>query len=75
VTADGVQLQIAKGVAIFIPPNAEHGVVAGAAGLSMVYGFARTAFADIEYEFAGGSTPAVGAQQATSGPSADTRRL
>ena len=51
VTAGGATLRIVKGVAIFIPPDLEHGVIAGAGGLSMVYGFARNSFEEIEYFF------------------------
>lgn len=43
-TAKGVPLKIARGVAVFIPGNTEHGVEAGAAGLSILYGFAHGAF-------------------------------
>jgi quercetin dioxygenase-like cupin family protein len=52
VTANGVPLKIAKGVAVFIPGNTEHGVEAGAAGLSILYGFAHRAFHDIVYHYA-----------------------
>jgi quercetin dioxygenase-like cupin family protein len=51
VIANGVPMRIAKGVAVFIPGNTEHGVVAGAAGLSLVYGFAQRAFSDIVYDY------------------------
>ena len=51
VTIDGVPHPIAKNQAIYIPSNAEHGVVAGSSGLSMAYGFAKGAFSDIEYLF------------------------
>lgn len=51
VIANGVPLRIAKGVAVFIPGNTEHGVVAGADGLSIVYGFAQRAFSDIVYDY------------------------
>lgn len=51
VTAGGVPLTITKGVAVYIPGNTQHGVVAGADGLSILYGFARRAFSDIVYDF------------------------
>ncbi len=62
VIADGVPLRIAKGVAVFIPGNTEHGVVAGPEGLSIVYGFAQRAFSDIAYDFRE-STPPCGSSQ------------
>lgn len=51
VTANGVPLKIAKGIAVFIPGNTEHGVEAGAEGLSILYGFAHRAFRDIVYHY------------------------
>lgn len=51
VTIDGVAHQVSAGSAVFIPGNAEHGVKAGADGLSFAYGFARESFCDIEYVF------------------------
>ncbi|HWG70611.1 MAG TPA: cupin domain-containing protein [Steroidobacteraceae bacterium] len=51
VTVDGETFGIAQGVAIFIPSNCEHGVVAGDAGLSLAYCFAQDAFGDIEYRY------------------------
>jgi quercetin dioxygenase-like cupin family protein len=51
VTVDGERLRIAPGVALFIPGNAEHGVVAGAQGLSFAYGFAADSFSAIEYRY------------------------
>ena len=51
VTIDGVAHTISKNKAVYIPSNTEHGVIAGPKGLSMAYGFARAAFADIEYVF------------------------
>jgi quercetin dioxygenase-like cupin family protein len=54
VTVDGEKFGIAEGVAIFIPSNCEHGVVAGAAGLSMAYCFAQDAFGNIEYRYTKG---------------------
>ncbi|MEM9631365.1 MAG: cupin domain-containing protein [Pseudomonadota bacterium] len=52
VTIDGEVLRIEPGVAIYIPPNAEHEVVANADGLSIAYGFPSDTFAAIDYEFA-----------------------
>jgi len=51
VSIDGVQHAISAGTAVFIPGNAEHGVIAGPDGLSFAYGFARNVFSDIEYVF------------------------
>ncbi len=51
VTIDGMPHPIAPGVAVFIPGNAEHGVVAGQAGLRFTYGFATARFADVDYRF------------------------
>jgi len=48
---NGASFKIAQGVAIFIPGNSEHGVVAGDRGLSLVYGFARGSFDNIIYHF------------------------
>ncbi len=51
VTIDGVLHTISAGVALFIPANAEHGVVAGPEGLSFAYGFPRASFSEVEYQF------------------------
>ena len=51
VTIDQVEHPMSPGSAVFVPANAEHGVVAGADGLSMAYGFAQDSFSDIEYVF------------------------
>ncbi|MGB5871535.1 MAG: cupin domain-containing protein [Albidovulum sp.] len=51
VTIDGVENHVTAGTAVFIPGNAEHGVKAGADGLTFAYGFAQNAFSDIEYVF------------------------
>lgn len=59
VTADGETLAIAKGIAIFIPSNCEHGIIAGASGLSILYCFAQDAFGDIEYGYAVGGAGGV----------------
>lgn len=51
VTIDGVAHEIAPGVAVYVPGNAEHGTVAGPEGLRIAYGFAEAAFTGIEYVF------------------------
>ena len=51
VTIDGVDHEIAPGVALYIPGNAEHGVVAGPEGLRFSYGFAEPSFGGITYRF------------------------
>ncbi|MFP4326857.1 MAG: cupin domain-containing protein [Paracoccaceae bacterium] len=51
VTIEGTPHRIAPGVAIYIPGEAEHGVEAGAFGLSFAYGFARGRFAEVDYRF------------------------
>ncbi|MFN0218566.1 MAG: cupin domain-containing protein [Hyphomicrobium sp.] len=50
-TIDGAEFRIAPGVAVYIPGNAEHGVVAGLQGLSFAYGFAVHAFNEIAYRY------------------------
>ncbi len=47
----GQPVEIVPGAAIFIPSNAEHGVIAGPTGLTFVYGFGEDAFSEIEYRF------------------------
>ncbi len=54
VVAKDIEYRIAKGVAVFIPGNTDHGVVAGPDGLSILYGFAQRAFSDIVYEYGEG---------------------
>lgn len=51
VTIDGTPHEIAPGVAIYIPGDAEHGTVAGPDGLRFAYGFAEPSFAGITYRF------------------------
>ena len=51
VTIEGVAYQIKAGVAIYLPANAEHGVLAGADGLRFAYGFAEGNFQGIQYNF------------------------
>lgn len=53
VEIDGTHHRIAAGVAVFVPGNAEHGVTAGADGLSFAFGFAKNSFADVDYAFSG----------------------
>jgi quercetin dioxygenase-like cupin family protein len=57
VFAGGVSFRIAQGIAIFIPGNTDHGVIAGDRGLSIVYGFARRTFDDVIYDFQDGTQP------------------
>jgi quercetin dioxygenase-like cupin family protein len=58
VVARGVEYRIAKGIAVFIPGNTDHGVVAGPGGLSMLYGFAQRAFSEIVYDYGDGRSAA-----------------
>lgn len=51
VTIDGAPFALGPGVALFIPPGAEHGTVAGPEGLVLLYGFARDRFSEVEYAF------------------------
>ncbi|WP_425070120.1 cupin domain-containing protein [Roseibium sp.] len=51
VTIEGEDIAIVAGTAIFIPPNARHGVVAGDDGLVFAYGFPSDTFAAIGYDF------------------------
>lgn len=51
VTIDGTAHRIAAGIAVYVPANSEHGVLAGSCGLRMTYGFAEGAFSDVEYRF------------------------
>ena len=51
VRIEGEARRIAPGVAIYIPPRAEHGVEAGPEGLRFAYGFPRACFADVDYLF------------------------
>ena len=57
-TVDGVAHPLGPGRAVFIPCNAEHGVVAGPEGLRMAYGFARASFAEVDYHFSPPVDPA-----------------
>ena len=56
VTIDGKEHLIDPGSAVFIPGNAEHGVVAGVQGMTLAYGFAQHAFTDVQYVFSGDSS-------------------
>lgn len=51
VTIEGVPHQMKSGVAIYLPANAEHSILAGPEGLRFAYGFAEGNFAEIEYYF------------------------
>ncbi|QUS36361.1 cupin domain-containing protein [Falsirhodobacter algicola] len=51
VTIDGVLHPIAEGVALYVPGNAEHAVLAGPDGLRFAYGFAESSFDNIIYRF------------------------
>ncbi|MBP0483798.1 cupin domain-containing protein [Sagittula sp. M10.9X] len=51
VTIDGVAHGIAPGVALYLPPDVEHGTVAGPEGLRFLYVFPRDRFAEVEYRF------------------------
>jgi quercetin dioxygenase-like cupin family protein len=56
-TIDGKEFVIAAGTALFIPANAEHGIRAGASGLSFAYGFSVNAFSEIEYRYTAEQVP------------------
>jgi len=51
VTIEGAVHEIRPGVAVYIPPEAEHGVVAGPAGLRFAYTFPTARFAEVDYRF------------------------
>ena len=51
VTIDGTTHRMAPGIAIYVPGNAEHSVLAGAEGLRFAYGFAEPCFDGIDYRF------------------------
>ncbi|MCW3780900.1 cupin domain-containing protein [Defluviimonas salinarum] len=51
VTIDGIAHALVPGVAVYIPGNAEHGVIAGPTGLRFAYGFAEAAFSGVAYRF------------------------
>ena len=56
VTVDGVPHMLEPGAALFIPGDAEHGTVAGPAGLTFVYGFPCDRFAEVDYRFSAAVT-------------------
>jgi quercetin dioxygenase-like cupin family protein len=51
VNAAGSVFRIRRNVAVFIPGNTEHCVMAGQRGLSILYGFATRAFRDVIYRY------------------------
>lgn len=51
VTVDGTAHVLRAGMALFIPADAEHGVVAGPGGLTFTYVFPRARFAEVDYRF------------------------
>lgn len=51
VTIDGVVTRAIAGMAVFIPGNAEHGIVTETEGCTFVYGFPETRFGDVTYIF------------------------
>jgi len=51
VMIEGEAHEISAGVAVYLPPGAEHGVVASEAGLSFVYSFPASCFSEIDYSF------------------------
>lgn len=55
VTVEGQGHHIAPGVAVYLPPDAEHSVLAGPQGLCFAYGFPTDRFADVRYRFSAGA--------------------
>jgi len=55
VTIEGRDHPIGPGVAVYLPCDAEHAVLAGEAGLAFAYGFATDRFADVTYRFTAAS--------------------
>lgn len=51
VTIDGRAFDLTPGVAVYIPPDAEHETVAGPDGLTFFYSFPCGSFADVDYRF------------------------
>ena len=51
VTIDGVAHRIGPGIAIYLPGDAEHGVIAGPAGLRFLYTFPVSRFDEVDYRF------------------------
>lgn len=52
VSVDGIPCHLAPGVAIYIPANAIHGILAVTQPVRFFYVFAADAFEDISYHFA-----------------------
>ncbi|MCT4554100.1 MAG: cupin domain-containing protein [Pelagimonas sp.] len=53
VTIDGVPHEAGPGIALFIPAEAEHGIVAGKDGFRMLYVFPNDRFSEVDYRFTG----------------------
>ena len=51
VTVNGVGHDLAPRVALYLPPRAEHGTVAGPEGLTFTYIFPRERFSEVVYRF------------------------
>lgn len=51
VTIDGTPHDFGPEIALYIPGDHEHGIVAGAKGLKLLYMFPRDSFAEVEYRF------------------------
>ncbi|MEM9248772.1 MAG: cupin domain-containing protein [Pseudomonadota bacterium] len=51
VTIEGVCHEIRPGVAVYIPPEAEHRTVAGPEGLKFAYSFPTGRFTEVDYRF------------------------
>ncbi|MBS1302218.1 cupin domain-containing protein [Loktanella sp. SALINAS62] len=64
VTIDGIDHDLRPGIALYIPADAEHCVVAGEDGLRFLYGFPQDRFSDIEYRFSAGPVPVMQAEVA-----------
>jgi quercetin dioxygenase-like cupin family protein len=51
VIIEGVVHNVHQGIAVYVPTNATHSVIAGPNGLSFLYGFAEARFGAIDYQF------------------------
>lgn len=51
VVIEGDVYSVHEGMAVYLPPNAEHSVTAGPNGFSMLYGFAEARFSAVKYQF------------------------
>lgn len=51
VTIDGAPHRIGPGIAVYLPGEAEHGVVAGPSGLRLFYTFPVSRFEEVDYRF------------------------